>query len=286
MNPDVSAAILRAFSVIRDSLNDAQLVRLIQLGQLDRLVSDVLSQAMMDTAMQPVRDVMRRGIAKAVPYFARDIPKPPRLSNVSVAFNVLNPRVIDAVRALETKVITGLEQTARDVVVAYVENGLRNGDGPRVIARSLRSVIGLGPTQLQEVENYRQKLLAGQSVAGYTLRDKRLSTKTPEQIERAVTAYTKRRIAQNAETVARTAALDAQKMAQRMSWMDAAEKGIVDMSKLRKRWMGVLDERERPLHLQAQGETAGFDEPFPTTHEVVPGESTYNCRCIAQYFVA
>jgi hypothetical protein len=83
----------------------------------------------------------------------------------------------------------------------------------------------------------------------------------------------------NAETNARTAALDAQRSAQRLVWEEAIESGAVARGDVTKTWRGVKDERERPEHLAMEGETVQFDQPF-SNGEMIPGESTYNCRCI------
>jgi hypothetical protein len=292
LSPEIARAVLRAFQNVRDSLTDAEIIRLVQLGGIERLYQQILSQAVLDVAFAPVRDVTRRAVISSVRYYAKDLPKAGKIDGVvSIGFDVLNPRMIDAVRALDTKVIAGLQQEVRDTVSAYVENGIRDGVGPRTIARSLRSSIGLGPSQLQEVQNYRDALLGqnGRRITDYVKRDKRFDTgkMTPERVDKAVAAYTKRRIALNAETTARTAALDAQKEAQRLSWEDAIAKGVVDRDRLRKRWVGVADDRERPEHRAMNGTVVPFDQPYPLpSGEMIPGSSTYNCRCISRVFVA
>jgi hypothetical protein len=292
--PAIARAMLTAFRVIRETLSESELAHLIQSGNLDRLVSDVLSKAATGAALQPVRERMRAATESSFRYVtATSLPGAGKVDGLlTVRFDYLNPRVIDAVRTMESKVITALATTTRDTVRAYVENGLRDGVGPGTIARGLRQVIGLSPSQLQEVTNFRA-VLAGdttRSLSNYALRDARLDAMladgplSPEQIDRYAERYLKRRIAQNAETIAHTASLDAMKLGQRLSWQDAIDKGIID-GDVQKAWIGVMDDRERPEHVKMQGETVGFDEPF-SNGEVIPGESTYNCRCLPRYSVA
>lgn len=287
MTPDIAAAMQRAFQRLRDSLTEAEILRAIETGRVERLISD----ALLESAMQPVRDEIRRGVASGFKSYTPEIIAAVKAAKqVGLSFDFLNPRVIDAIRELETKVVTTLAESIRDTVKAHVENGIRDGVNPHTTARSLRSIIGLAPNQLQEVENFRAALKGddGRNPFTYTLRDKRYDAKikrgelTDAEIEKMVEAYRKRRIAQNAATNARTAALDAQKLAQRMSWEDAAAKGFVDRARLRKTWIGVMDARERPEHVAMQGQTVGFDELFMPVMEMTPGESTYNCRCIAR----
>jgi hypothetical protein len=46
------------------------------------------------------------GIVQGVRYYGRDIPVPPAVRTITIGFDILNPRVIDAIRTLETRVIT------------------------------------------------------------------------------------------------------------------------------------------------------------------------------------
>jgi hypothetical protein len=211
---------------------------------------------------------------------------------LAISFDYLNPRVIDAVRALESKVMTTLQGDIRETVRAYVENGIRKGLGPRAIATPLRSVIGLAPNQETAVRNFERALRGEPGAAnplGYKLRDRRFDGTvkkgglTDAQVTTQVAAYRKKMVAFNATTNARTATLDAMKLGQHLAWQDAIDRGIVDRYRLKKKWIGVMDSRERPEHVEMEGETVPFLDEY-SNGEVIPGESTYNCRCIARYF--
>ena len=80
-------------------------------------------------------------------------------------------------------------------------------------------------------------------------------------------------IAFNAETHARSAALDINRLAQRMSWEDAAAQGIVDRTRLMRMRIGVNDSRERPEHVAINNEVVAFDEPY-SNGEMVPGDNS------------
>jgi hypothetical protein len=154
-------------------------------------------------------------------------------------------------------------------------------------------VIGLAPNQLKAVDNFRQMLETGDAEAlTRALRDRRFDKTirnalkgdglTPEQIDRMTDAYRKRFLAFNAETNTRTAALDAQKLGQRLTWEQAVARGDVDGSRLTKRWSGTLDDRERDSHLAMEGETVPWDQPY-SNGQMQPGDSEYNCRCVSIY---
>lgn len=299
LSPDVAAAILLAFAAIRDRVSEAQLTRAVERGTVDQVIEEVVTAIALTAAFQPVRERLRGGLVASVKYFTKALPVPPVAGRTLVlSFDALNPRVLDAVRTLETKVITSLEDDITAVVRTAAEQGLRDGVNPRAVGRQIRSVIGLGPTQEQEVRNFRAALEGrdGRSPFDYQRRDKRFDATIrrafdageglpADRIDRMVETYRKRRIAWNAETVARTAALDAQKMGQRLSWEDAIGTGIVDRDRLMKQRIGVDDARERDEHRAINNEVRHFDAPY-SNGEMVSGDLSWNCRCIDRYYLA
>lgn len=290
--------ILRAFTQIRDSLPEAELARIIARGNIETILQVALADRVLNVAFAPVRESIRNGIARNVKYFARDIPNMKgNWKSVSVGFDILNPRVIDAVRELDTRVMQTLTKDVRETVRAFAENGLRDGVNPRVVARDIRQVVGLAPNQERAVANFRRMLEEGDSTAlKRVLRDRRFDRTlvkalgeggkglTKEQVDKMANSYRKRMIAFNAETNARTAALDSMKLAQHLSWEDAIAKGVVAREQLMKRWIGVMDSRERPSHVAMEGEVVHFDAPF-SNGQAIPGDSEFNCRCIVRYTV-
>jgi uncharacterized protein with gpF-like domain len=98
-------------------------------------------------------------------------------------------------------------------------------------------------------------------------------------------AYKNRMIAFNAETLTRTATLQAMKQGQHAAWMQAAERGDVDAGQLYKQWQTVGDDKVRPSHVAMQGEIALATDPY-SNGDVIPGESEFNCRCLSVYFTS
>lgn len=289
LQPELARALLQAFEAIRDEITEQQLTDLLArpdvLEGLQAL--RLLDDALLDRAFGPLRHALFRQASTSVERFAKGIPG---LGHAEVAFDVLNPRMVDAIRQLNTKVIEDLKDSVRDTVRQVVERGLIDGVNPRAMARELRSSVGLGTSQATAVRNFRQALLDRDAakVKTYLLRDRRSDRRITRgdyddaDVDRWTDIYRRRRIAQNAETVARTAALDAQRAAQHMAWEGAIDAGVVGRSTLMKRWVGTLDTRERPTHVAMEGETVGFDEPF-SNGQRLPGDTEYNCRCIVRY---
>lgn len=289
MSPDLARRILAAYEAIRRSLTEAELVRAIQSGGLDRLLLEVLDDATLDRGLRPLGTYVDRVVAEASRLEAADLPARARLG----VFNVLSPHVVEAARILDTRVLTSLKEEIRVAVMQHVTAGLEAGRGPRAIARGVREVVGLAPNQEAAVRNFRRLLEVGDPAAlKRKLRDRRFDATlrrilggepaSRDKIDRMVDAYRRKMVAFNAETQARTATLDALKLGQRAAWLDAIERGVVERSMLRRVWLAVGgpggDGRNRPEHLALHGTEVGFDEPFPNG-ELVPGESTYNCRC-------
>jgi SPP1 gp7 family putative phage head morphogenesis protein len=92
-------------------------------------------------------------------------------------------------------------------------------------------------------------------------------------------------ISNRAETIARTEILRAYAVAQQASFRQMADY----VPKLKKQWIASLDDRVRPAHRQAHGQTRDWDEPFTVDGEDLmyprdPGGSpgnTINCRCVS-----
>lgn len=294
LRPDVAASVVRAWATIANAFSESELADLITAGYADRLIAEALSDQMLDRALVPLRERMRTVVRSGFQYTLPSLPNGGKIDGtLVVTFDSLSPDVLRAIRTLETPVVSRLTDDVRDVVRARVTQGLVDGEAPRTIARDLRSVIGLGPSQYEQIQRYREALTTGDitAVKRYTLRSKtvdRMMANGPlseKQIATEIQRYTKRRIALNAETTARTATLDAFKLGQRLSWQAAIDSGVVPPGRqLMKQWIGVMDERERPEHVAMENETVPFDEPF-SNGEMVPGESTYNCRCIARYYL-
>jgi hypothetical protein len=297
MSPELAAAILRAFARIRESMTEAALIRALALGFADRIVEQILTQAILDVAFQPVRQRLRETLRVSVPYYARTMP-PTITREVSIAFDVLSPHVLDGIRTLESRVITSLQTEVRETVRAAVSDGLANAKSYRAAAKNIRAAVGLAPNQLQEVDNYRVKLQHAHEkldALDNKLRDKRFDSVIrkarasgepipTERIDKMVDAYRKRRIAQHASTVAGTAAKDAQRLANRLAWENAVDMGAVDRNDLWKRRMVVLDGRERPEHHVLSRQERPFDAPY-SNGEMVSGDQSWGCRCTDTYFV-
>jgi hypothetical protein len=293
--PAMAAALLRAFRVLRDNLSDEDLAALIASGNADAVVA-VFTDAILDRAFLPVRDRMRYATRDAVRYFVRDLPQQGKIDGVlAVGFDQLNPKVIEAIQNLEGKILDPLKADVRETVRQVVTRGLIDGDAPSRVAADLRDAIGLSPSQEKWVSNLRTELEEGRfdDAARRELIDARFNlskiadlseTQKATRIDTIVDAYRKSAISLNAETNARTAMLDSLKEGQRLSVVDAVDKGIYDPNNLFRQWIGVGDDREREGHLIMNDEIVPWDQPYSNGDTFAGEGDPWNCRCIDRFF--
>lgn len=294
LEPGLSSTLLRGFRELRERLGVGRLADLIESTSLARILSEELSEEVVREVFRDFTNQIPASLEEATKFAAGAVPG----LAASQVFNRLSPRIIDAIRTLETRVMTTLVPDIRETFRATVERGLEQGVNPRVIARNARSTIGLAPNQAQWVENFREELESGSRAAlGRRLRDRRFDRTLEKalgpggaglkqsQIDRMVGRYRQRMVAFNAETNARTAALDAAKQGSRLAWQDGIEIGAVDATSLMKRWSSVGDSRVRPEHVEMDGSVVPFNETYPNG-QMVPGDTEFSCRCIDIFFVA
>lgn len=299
LQTDVAAALLRAYQIIRESFTDAELAHIAKSGNLDRLFVEVLNQDVLDRAFIPYRQKLRQNIERGFRYAVPELPKAGKIDGVvSVMFDHLSPTVIDAIRGLETEAINTLQADVKEVSRAFLENGLRDGRAPIVVARELRSIIGLAPNQLDAVENFRRMLEEGDREAlTRQLRDRRFDTVlrrmlgadgpglSSAQVETMTSAYNRKFVAFNANVNAQTHTFDSYKVGQKLAWEEADEKGVIPVGFiLMRQWIGKDDGRERPEHLAMNNEIVPADQPY-SNGQSYAGEGDWGCRCTEKFFL-
>jgi uncharacterized protein with gpF-like domain len=291
LTPEMTAAILYAYRFLAMSLPEAEMARLIAIGAVETLILAVLSERTLDLAFRRAREQLQRHLQESIRYAARDLPRGGRIGGeLAIRFDYLSRHVQTAIRELDDKILPTLKADVRETVRQAIQAGIEAGKNPRTIARGLRDVVGLSPAQELAVRNYRAELEAGRSGAATkrALHDARFKVTdgmTPAKIDKMVAVYRRNMQGFHAETISRTATLDALKKGQRLAWEQAIDEGIVERGRLQKTWITVGDDRVRDEHVAMQGETVPFDARY-SNGEDLPGESTYNCRCLSRYTVA
>lgn len=294
--PDLRRRYLSAFRLLREQIRPSVFEAAIRSGTVEQLIIDQLGEAQLNEVLRPLELQIDRTALRAGELAVRDLPAKFQFG----VFDQLNPQVITATRTMSGRAIMRFKNEIRQTVREAVTEGIEQGVGPRTIARGLRETVGLAPNQAEAVRNFSRMLREGDDeLFTRVLRDRRFDRTirkafgpdgkglTGKQIDNMTAAYRRRMIAHAAETEARTITLQALKVGQRLTWIDAAERGIVNPADLRREWLAVGgpggDGRNRPEHLELHGSVVAFNEPF-ANGQMVPGESDYNCRCRARTF--
>lgn len=301
LQPDVIAAVIVAFRQIASALGEAELVRLIAAGAIDRILTVLLADVVLDRATLPLRLALRQTVEKAFRWNVPYLPKGGKVNgHVAVMFDTLNPRVVEALSSFENTVVSGLKDGVRESVQQALTRGLETRQSNAALARSVRAVVGLSPRQEAAVANFRSMLERGDRTAlSRELRDRRFDATldrllgaegkglTEAQIEKMTDAYRRQSTAANAETISRAATQSAYKLAQRQSWESAIARGIVPSGIVRKRWLHLDgQENPRPHHEAMQGETVPLEAPYSNGDTFAGEHDPWNCHCIDIYQVA
>jgi len=288
--PAMRRAILAAWEAVRVNLSLAAVERLLAAGAVDAVAS-LVTDATGEVLAMRYTPALRAGFTASAVSQLRRMPGP----LTGVHFDLLNPQTVQAARALETEALSTLTTEAAAAVRQSAARGITAGINPRAVAREVRDMIGLAPNQEAAVANFRgalERIGTNKDALGYALRDRRFDATlraartagrplSSEQVEKMTAAYRRQAVAWNAETHARTAALDAQRAGNREAWRTALADGEFDRQRVTKRWVATMDARTRPEHAEANGTVVQFDEPYPVDGGVMtPGEGTYNCRCV------
>ncbi len=89
-------------------------------------------------------------------------PVPPALLDGSLPlgfrFDFRDPLVIEAGELLAANLVTSISEEVRLGLRTLVVRGLRDGIPPAKLARLIRTVVGLGPRQVQALLNFRRML--------------------------------------------------------------------------------------------------------------------------------
>lgn len=294
--PDVQRAWLAVVREISDQLGEAAMARAIASGTWDRMLREALDSPDVVAGLARVGRVETEAAYRAADIAARGI----SAQYGAFVVNRVDPRIITAVRTMVTRQTERFTEQVVQGLRTHITEGLVAGINPLTMARGMRGVVGLGPTQVKAVRNYRRMLEGGprssvlKGALQTNLRDRRADSVlararrtgerlSPERIDKLVAGYERRMIAWAAETNARTMALEAQRVGQLAAWDQAAAEGVLEGVRIERVWIATLDNRVREEHAAAHLTTATMEGVYPSGDRY-PGElDPWNCRCTEIY---
>lgn len=299
LSPELRDALLAAFRALIAQMKPADLARLIERGDIEGAVRLALSDDIMQRAFYPVRERIRQGTLANARSALRHVPIRAVSRDIIVAFDPeLNPFVREAIGKLQSGAIQYTTGQVRDAFRTAITNGLEAGINPRQVASGLKNVVGLTGHQERIIGNFHRAIRDGDyaKALSYELRDKRFDPTlrrllregkvlSPTQLDEMGNAYRRKFVARNAETMARTAALESQRVGQQMAWREAAASGALGGARVIAVWVATLDARVREEHAAMHHAEREIDGVY-RTGESVPGEaSPWNCRCTETFKV-
>lgn len=276
LQPDMNRAVLAMLRDIRAYLTDDAVAEVVRSGSVDETINTLLSDARLTAAGNRVRLALLTTLLSGGT-FALD--RIPRSAGRRPTFNVLGPQLVETLRTLDQKMMA----VFRSELVAVIRNELtaimQAGVPARTAGARVRATVGLTPRQAQEVARFRVTRATMPTTRGVMLSE--------TQVERMTQAYRDRRIAINTDVITRTATSDAFKAGQFLAMTQVVAAGILLSGSLVKTWVNMGDGRVRDEHSN-RGGMGGQTVPWNNRYsngDMIPGESTWNCRCVSYYSI-
>jgi len=285
----------RAFLAMAASLTPeslAELVRLLEAGDLDGAVAYLTGSPRAIAAVTLVRSTFAGGIIRTIGAIAKDVTLGDGGRRLVIAAPVASPDLIAAVRRWEdgafARVLVDVRAGLRETIATELQRGI----GPKQVAVQLKQGVGAGLTDYDStiVRNFRRELESGRfsDAKRRALRDRRYALPkgkplTPKQIDTMVAAYERKLVAFRAETFARTAAMQAANEASDIGWREAIAQGLVPAAEVRRYWVVAADERLCEVCAPIPGlnnKGVNLDGLFTTPNGPMRCPPVHpNCRC-------
>jgi len=230
------------------------------------------------------------------------------LATMGISFDMSNPEAVsflnyynyELVTGITSSSMNGLEEALRAVFVA---DFTITGAGPYGQAVEIRNLIGLLPSQVTAIENYRDALSGdypSSSALRNQLRDRRYDGTvgrarrlgeplSEDRINAMVGRYAERQLSYRALNIARTETLRASNAGQQQLWRRAVKSGVLNPSTHGKVWMTAQDERVCPVCAPLDGTLVDLEGQFSSDVEAADGSTrSYtssmppihpSCRC-------
>jgi hypothetical protein len=234
-------------------------------AEVQRTLGASLSDVSEGTRAQLLRDV------------ERSIRELPQGISVTMRFDRTDPRAIQWASTRAGTLIRQIQSETLTAVRRIVAEALTEGSGVFAAARQLSRVVGLHDRWQTAVDNF------------YESEVERLAELFPElgadelaqRAQVSAESYRERLIASRAETIARTEIIAAQNTGQLVSWLQAADQGLLDLNRAQKEWVvgpdGWAGIAVCEICLELGGETVPVLGVFSNGEAYPPAHP--NCRC-------
>lgn len=184
-------------------------------------------------------------------------------ARLSTSFQLINPAALDYVRERAAALIREFGDTSRDAVRDLIHQSIGGELTPAELAEEvLDSGIGLNARQATALDNYREGLIESEE---YSARE----------VEQLTSAYYERALEYRSRMIARTEVIAAETAGNQELWRQAAERGLLDRSEARQKW--VVSSRPCPICKELEGQLVPIGGTFPGGFTGPPAHP--NCEC-------
>ena len=189
------------------------------------------------------------------------------------AFDVTDPRATSWAAARSGELVVQISDQIRDQIRGIITSSFVNQIEPREVRRELEQTVGLFDRWANAVTNQYDRNVSQFVGNGMSLSD--------AQTKAGVLAdsYRDRLIEARASNIARTEIMTAANQGRMISWMQAGDAGLIDLSTAYKEWIAEDDACPDCLDIVEVSGVIPVDEPFDSGDDMPPGHPS--CRCTA-----
>lgn len=189
----------------------------------------------------------------------------------SIAFDTTDVRATAWAAARSGDLVVKTSEVIQQQVREAVTNAFVNGLDGREVERQLARQIGLFPRWANAVDRQFETNLAIFEKQGMSRSD------AIEKAQRLADKYRGRLIEARANNIARTEIVSASNQGRYISWLQAADKGLIDPATAMKEWVAEAD--ACPDCAEVDTELVGLEEDFSIGELMPPAHPS--CRCSA-----
>ena len=243
MEPKVAAAFRAAVDRIRASLDIGKLTDLFEKGDVKAAMTLLrTSMALPPEQQAALQDALRSMFAAT----AR-----PAVAEIGYSFNLVNPVAVKFAAERSSSLISGIGENLPEMR-AVIARGIKEGIGPRVLARQVEQLVGLLPVQTGMVSRY----YAGRVAAGMT----------PERASVMTARFAAKLLRRRAVTIARHETIHAGVQGRLEAWRQGIKEGFIDPSVTVVIWRTGKDDRVCSICAPLEGATISIEGgSFDTT---------------------
>lgn len=249
---------------LRERTSEEAIIVALASADSERIVSAVPLQAWATTLREPSEGWLRDTFLIGAFYGAEAAGIQIEREAARLTFNQVNPEAIEWARTYAASLVADISASTLAGIRESVVQALKQGWPADKLARVIRDSLGLTSQQSAAVVRFAQRLFA----EGHDM----------ETILSRVARYAKAQRRARALMIARTELMTAANAGQQRLWDIASQRGLLDKSGLRKKWLATFDELLEPVCEQLAFEApVPLDKPFSTGKMTPPQHP--NCRC-------